>query len=79
MLLTKRLYGILYRSLKLNIIVECDEYQHRSQNGSYKCEERRISELYDDIGSGQLYVIRWNPDYYKPINGTTNHLRKQRL
>ena len=42
------------------IIIECDENQH----SSYKCEERRINELYLDLGDRPLIMIRFNPDNY---------------
>ena len=41
---------------------ECDEHQHaRFGNGGYRCEERRLSEIYDEPGicGRNLTVIRW--------------------
>ncbi len=63
----------LFRPDKLYIGVdtveldECDENQHKYQNGSYECEENRISKIYDEDGicGKSLIVIRWNPDNYK--------------
>jgi hypothetical protein len=45
---------------------ECDEHQHN--DSSYSCEEKRISEMYDDpsISGKKLVVICWNPHAYKP-------------
>ena len=44
----------------LPIIVECDERQHVN----YSCENKRICELFQDLGSRPLRVIRFNPDGY---------------
>ena len=47
------------------IIVECDENQHFN----YSCENKRICELFLDLGSRPLRVLRFNPDSYRDING----------
>lgn len=65
----------LYRPDKIYIdtniveIGECDEDQHKYMN--YSCEEKRISDIYNELGicGKHMYVIRWNPDNYKPIKG----------
>lgn len=44
--------------------VECDEYQHTRHNGSYTCDEKRISDAYDEFEGKHLVVIRWNPNKY---------------
>uniref|UniRef100_A0A6C0DKH6 Uncharacterized protein n=1 Tax=viral metagenome TaxID=1070528 RepID=A0A6C0DKH6_9ZZZZ len=43
-----------------SIIIECDENQHKN----YECEEKRIMELFQDLGNRPLIVIRFNPDSY---------------
>ena len=55
-----------YASLDRVEIDECDERQHSMSSGSYSCEQKRLSELYDDpsICGKQMVVIRWNPDAY---------------
>jgi len=71
----------LYASADRVIIGECDEKQHRNSNGSYSCEEERLSELYDEpsICGKPMAVIRWNPDTYKPPDGQSKAKRKERL
>ena len=54
---------------KVHIQLEIDEYQHRLNNGNYSCEEKRISELYDEFKHNvpQHYVVvRLNPDAQFP-------------
>jgi len=51
---------VLIDCLTHSIIIECDEEQHKN----YKCEERRIHELYLDLGDIPLILIRFNPDGY---------------
>jgi hypothetical protein len=47
-----------------NIIIEIDENQH----SNYICENRRIMEIFEDLGHSLLTVIRFNPDAYKLDN-----------
>lgn len=54
----------LYISKDTAIIVECDEHQHIG-NDSYICDEKRISDCFDEFNGQKLIVIRWNPDTYK--------------
>ena len=43
---------------------ECDENEHR--NKDYSCDEKRISDLYDEFDKVSNYVIiRFNPDKFK--------------
>jgi hypothetical protein len=42
------------------VLVECDEDQHRD----YACENKRMMQLFQDLGSRPLVVIRFNPDAY---------------
>lgn len=56
----------LYASLDRVEIDECDERQHNMSSGNYLCEQKRLSELYDEpsICGKQMVIIRWNPDAY---------------
>ena len=47
-----------------NIIIEIDENQH----SNYICENRRLMEIFEDLGQSVLTVIRFNPDGYKLDN-----------
>lgn len=71
----------LYTSPDLIILGECDEKQHLYNNGSYECEDRRISEIYDEptFSGKKMVVIRWNPDNYTPPEGYEKHKRDVRL
>lgn len=44
------------------VIIEIDEDQHRSYDD--QCENKRIMEIFRDLGSRPLTVIRLNPDGY---------------
>ncbi len=70
----------LYIGINLVEIDECDEHQHK-WNGPYKCDEARISKIYEEEGicGKTLVVIRWNPDHYKVPNGNKKILREERL
>jgi len=71
----------LYVGIHLVIISECDENQHFHDNGSYKCDEKRISYIYDEEGicGKTMVVIRWNPHKYKIPDGYKKKTIKQRL
>jgi hypothetical protein len=43
-----------------SIIIECDEDQHNN----YSCENKRMMQLFIDLGSRPLVLIRFNPDSY---------------
>jgi hypothetical protein len=43
-----------------SIIVEIDENQHQD----YTCENKRMMQLFEDLGSRPLVMIRFNPDQY---------------
>ena len=55
----------LFDRLTHSVIVEIDEEQH---NG-YSCENKRTMEIFKDLGSRPLILIRFNPDSYKSLNG----------
>lgn len=50
-----------------NIIIEIDEDQHNN----YSCENKRLMEIFKDLGNSPLTIIRINPDKYK-INNNLN-------
>ena len=71
----------LYTDLNYVEIAECDEFQHRYSNTNYDCDERRISEIYEEDGiiGKNMAVLRWNPDNYTPKEGLKKLSRKERL
>ena len=71
----------LYTDLNYIEIGECDEFQHWHWNGSYECDERRISEIYEEDGiiGKNMAVLRWNPDNYTPKEGLKKLSRNERL
>jgi len=71
----------IYIGKELVIIIECDEHQHKWHNGTYKCDERRISDIYEEEGicGKKLAVIRWNPDHYKTKRNVKKIKRTDRL
>ena len=52
------------------IIVEVDEDQHLRYDST--CENKRIVELYQDLGYRNIVYIRFNPDKYKVKNDNDN-------
>ncbi len=54
----------LYGGSGIVLHIECDEHQH-IHSGSYSCDEKRISDIYDEFPGKKYVVIRWNPDKYK--------------
>ena len=71
----------LYTDLNYVELAECDEFEHRHSNGNYDCDERRISEIYEEDGiiGKNMAVLRWNPDNYTPKEGLKKLSRKERL
>jgi len=45
-----------------NIIIECDEEQHKTT--SYECECKRAMEIFTDLDNKPLVMLRFNPDSY---------------
>ena len=43
-----------------SVVIECDENQHRN----YTCENKRVMEIFQDLGNRPLVVLRFNPDSY---------------
>ncbi|KAI9193449.1 uncharacterized protein BJ171DRAFT_636770 [Polychytrium aggregatum] len=56
----------LYETSQFQLILECDERQHRG----YTCEAKRKEELWGDSGCGQVIMVRFNPDQYTDSTGT---------
>lgn len=52
------------------VIVECDENQHTYYDTT--CENKRLMELFTDIGNRPLIMIRFNPDSYISKNQNIN-------
>lgn len=46
------------------IIIECDEDQHNN----YSCENKRMMQLFTDLGDRPIVFIRFNPDKYNEKN-----------
>jgi hypothetical protein len=59
---------VIYASPDSNLMiyVEIDEHQHLKSTGSYLCEEKRMSEIYDETPGKHVVFIRFNPDGYNP-------------
>jgi len=49
------------------LIIEVDEFQHRSYDCI--CENKRVMQLFDDTGSRPIVLIRFNPDKYTTMHG----------
>jgi hypothetical protein len=49
------------------LMIEIDENKHTN----YSCEEKRMVELYEDVGFRKIVFLRFNPDRY--TDGTTVH------
>ena len=59
---------IIYEGPKRILHVEIDEHQHQNKSGNYSCDEKRISDLYDEFQTpvpDHYIVIRLNPDSYQ--------------
>ena len=57
---------IIYKKNGHIIIIEIDETQHSSYECS--CENKRIMEIYQDLGHKNIVFIRFNPDGYIDSN-----------
>ena len=61
-----KMYHDSFHNLVLHF--ECDENEHKGKNGDYSCDEKRISEIYDEFKESKIenyIVIRYNPDPFK--------------
>jgi len=45
------------------LIIEIDENQHTTYDST--CENKRLMELFTDVGNRPIVIIRFNPDSYK--------------
>ena len=62
---SKKRPDIFIDQLTHSIIIEVDENQHMN----YTCENKRVMELFTDLGNRPLVVIKFNPDSYINKNG----------
>jgi hypothetical protein len=69
----------IYTDINLIMIFECDEHQHMYNNGNYTCEEKRISDIYNEFSGKKMVVIRWNPDNYVVPKDKTKKNKQERL
>ena len=53
---------IVYADPNRVVIVEIDENGHRSR--SYECDQRRMSDIYDEFAGKTVLWVRFNPDSY---------------
>ena len=58
----------LYRGIGITVIGELDEKQHPGEN--YSCDEKRVSDIYEEVTGDKLIVLRMNPDSYKTPDGS---------
>jgi hypothetical protein len=65
---SRRKPDVLIDCLLFSIVIECDEFQHKQYDST--CEHKRMMELFEDLGSRPLIMIRFNPDSYTHSNGT---------
>ena len=59
---------IIYEGPKRILHIEIDEHQHQNKSGNYSCDEKRISDLYDEFQTpvpDHYIVIRLNTDSYQ--------------
>ena len=84
----KRVYGdacqryrpdLLYSDPETVLHIECDEFEHMHHNGSYSCDEKRLSDIYDEFPGKNYIVIRWNPDNFEVPEDKVKLSRKDRL
>jgi len=58
-----------------NIIIEIDENQHNSTE--YSCENKRMMEIFQDLGDSPLTVIRFNPDKFAKEQSLFKNSKKE--
>jgi hypothetical protein len=59
------------------ILIECDEDSHKSYDPV--CENRRIMELFQDLGNRPLVMIRFNPDKNNKSDGCFKFTKENAL
>ena len=62
---SKRRPDVRIECMTHTVMIECDEEQHKNTS----CEEKRIMEIFQDLGGRPLVVIRFNPDKYGKCQG----------
>lgn len=62
---SKRRPDWFYDCLTHSVVIEADENKHIA----YTCENKRVMELFQDLGNRPLIVIRFNPDKYNDNDG----------
>ena len=71
----------IYAENKYIMISECDEHGHNNNAVSYACEEKRISDIYNEewIIGKKMIVVRWNPHSYKVPKGYVKYKLNEKL
>ena len=64
---SKRRPDVLINCDTYNIVIECDENQHKSKD--YNCECKRTMEIFADLRNKSLVMIRFNPDSFINYKG----------
>ena len=60
---------MLLDCLTHSIVIEIDENQHTD----YKCEEKRMMQIFMDLGERPLVILRFNPDRYTNFDNQVIH------
>jgi len=61
----------IYVGINRIVHIEIDEHQHQNKSGDYTCDEKRISDIYDEFQAPvpeHYIVIRLNTDSYQTEN-----------
>lgn len=64
---SRRRPDFLFDCLTHAVVVECDENQH--QDVWYRCDNKRMMEIFQDLGSRPVVFILFNPDEYIDSSG----------
>jgi hypothetical protein len=61
--------------------IEVDEHQHYPDwtETTYSCDEKRISDAYDEFSGKQLVVVRFNTDWYETPDKSPRKILQDRL
>ncbi len=51
------------------VVVEVDEGQHKQDSYKSSCENKRIMQIFDDMGRRPIVFVRFNPDNYVDAEG----------
>jgi hypothetical protein len=66
---SKRRPDFLWDCLTHSVVVENDEGQHAQT----QCEDKRLMQIFEDLGNRPLVMIRFNPDNYRDDDGRLVH------